>query len=153
MQSFKKKNKCSSTAFKYSDVTIRQPPISNSTEPKSTRYVEDYPNLKDSHHFFNSKKSKVKAHPLPSTKSNFPLSFRSCYSLPNNSYLNHSSGQAQTPGNNVTDFSWVHSLSNILADALINSLTLSSPFPPSSLQSLIESSFNSLLIVPPTNDC
>jgi len=46
-----KKNKCSSSAFKYSDVTIRQPPVSNLTVPKSTRYVEDYPNLNDSHHF------------------------------------------------------------------------------------------------------
>lgn len=71
---------------------------------------------------------------------------------PNGSYLNHSSSQAQTPGNNVTDFSLVHSVSNILADALINSPTMFSPFSPSALQSLIESTLNSLLIVSPTKD-
>jgi len=61
-------NHCYSSAFKYSDVTNRQPPVSNSTVPKPTRYVENIPNLNDSHHFFNSKMSKSKARPLSPPK-------------------------------------------------------------------------------------
>lgn len=147
-----KKNNCYSSAFKYSDVTNRQPPVSNVIVPKPSRHIDDFPNLNDSHHFFNSKKSKSKARPLSPTKKNFSLSSRPCYSPPNGSYLIQSPAQGPTPVNKVTDFSWVQSLSNILANALINSPTLSSPSSPSALQSLIESSLHSLLIVPTPND-
>lgn len=147
-----KKNNCYSSAFKYSDVTNRQPPAPNENVPNPSRYVEDFPNLNDSHHFFNSKKPKSNARPLSPTKKNFSLSSKPSYSPPNGSYLTQSPAQGQTPVNKIMDFSWVHSLSNILADALINSPTLSSPFSPSVLQSLIESSLHSLLIVPTPND-
>ena len=147
-----KKNNYYSSAFKYSDVTNRQPPVSNSNVPKPTYYVENFPNLNDSHHFFNSKKPKSKARPLSPTKMTRSLSSKPCYSPPNGSYLNLSPAEGQTPVNKVIDLSWVHSLSNILADALTNSTTLSSPFSLSALQSLIESSLHSLLIVPAPND-
>ncbi|KAL4091786.1 hypothetical protein QTP88_026420 [Uroleucon formosanum] len=78
-----KKNNCYSSAFKYSDVTNRQPPVSNSNVPKPTHYVEDFPNLNDSHHFFNSKKPKSKARPLSPTKMTHSLSSKPCYSPPN----------------------------------------------------------------------
>ncbi|KAL4099052.1 hypothetical protein QTP88_023547 [Uroleucon formosanum] len=65
-----------------------QPPVSNSNVPKPTHYVEDFPNLNDSHHFFNSKKPKSKARPLSPTKMTHSLSSKPCYSPPNGSYLN-----------------------------------------------------------------
>ncbi|KAL4091657.1 hypothetical protein QTP88_026314 [Uroleucon formosanum] len=91
-----KKNNCYSSAFKYSDITNRHPPVSNSNVPKPTHYVEDFPNLNDSHHFFNSKKPKSKARPLSPTKMTHSLSSKPCYSPPNGSYLNLSPVEATT---------------------------------------------------------
>ncbi|KAL4154594.1 hypothetical protein QTP88_000451 [Uroleucon formosanum] len=69
-------------------IRMAQPPVSNSNVPKPTHYVEDFPNLNDSHHFFNSKKPKSKACPLSPTKMTHSLSSKPCYSPPNGSYLN-----------------------------------------------------------------
>ncbi|CAI6357956.1 unnamed protein product [Macrosiphum euphorbiae] len=107
---------------------------------------EIFPILKESHHFFNSKKTKRK--PLNMSINNrVVLPVDSSYSPPNGSYLNNISNQHNPKENNPNDLSWVHTLSLKLSETLINSISLSSPFSSSSLQSLIESSLFSLLAI------
>ena len=149
-----KKNNCYTSVFKYSDKVNSQPPISNYMTANFTPQSEDFPNfpINDNHHFFNSKKPKSKARSVSPPRIVSSLPPPSKYSSPNDSYLKQCTEQGQYFGNKCNDLSWVHTLSNILADALINSPTLSSPFSPSALQSLIESSLHSLLFVPSSSD-
>jgi len=141
-----KKNKCYTSAFKYSDIANSQPPNSNNLHPDTPRYEENFPILSESHHFFNSKKTKRKSHTI-SNNNRDVLPVVSSYSPPNGSYLNNIPKQ-QNPKESLNDFSWVHTLSLKLSETLINSPSLSSPFSSSSLQSLIESSLISLLAIP-----
>lgn len=147
-----KKNNCYTSAFKFTDIVNRQPPVSNLRTSSSPLCVEDFPDLNDKHHFFNSKKSKPKVRSPTSSKIDLSPSFLPSYSSPNGGCLKQSIGQEQVSRNKINDFSWIHTLSNILSESLLNSHTLSAPFSPSALQSLIESSLHSLLIVPSQDD-
>lgn len=142
-----KKNKYCTSAFKYSDIVNSQLPKSNNLNTDSPLNEENFPNLNESHHFFNSKKNK--RIPLNMSNNNrVVLPVVSSYSPPNGSYLNNISNQHNPIVNNLNDLSWVHTLSIKLSETLINSPSLSSPFSSSSLQSLIESSLTSLLAIP-----
>lgn len=146
-----KKNNFQTTAFKYSEIVNRQSsPSADPTVPTSYTH-EDFPNLTSNHHFFNSGKKK-KPKIIPSTyQKHFSLPHDSPLSLPNGSYLNTYSQNSHPPSNNSNDFSWVHPLSLKLSESLINSPALLSPFTPSTLQNLIESSLHSLLSIPKFN--
>jgi len=142
-----KKNKYCTSAFKYSDIANSQPPNSNILNPEVPLNEENFPILNESHHFFNSKKTKR----TPLNMSNnykAALPVDSYYSPPNGSYLNNIFNQHNPIVNNPNDLSWVHTLSLKLSETLINSPSLSSPLSSSSLQSLIESSLFSLLAIP-----
>ena len=142
-----KKNKYYTSAFKYTDVVNSQLPNSNILKPNIPLNEDNFPVLNKSHHFFNSKKTKLKPH-ITSNKNRDVLPVEPFYSPPNGSYLNNTSNQRNSIDNNSNDFSWVHALSQKLSETLINSPSLSSPFSSSSLQSLIESSLISLLAIP-----
>lgn len=142
------KKNCSYTpAFKYSDIVNNQPPNSEFTEIKNPLHNVNFPSLNEKHHFFNSKITKHKVSP-PRSKGNITLPVAQQYSLPNGSYLNNISNQSHSQESTQNDFSWIQTLSLKLSESLINSPSLFSPFSPSSLQNLIESSLTSLLSIP-----
>lgn len=145
-----KKNNCYTTAFSYSDVVNSQPPTSEILKPNTSLHEENFPSLHENHHFFNSRKTKFKPR-YHQTINNKPPPVESYYSSPNGSCLNIPSDQNLTPACNPTDLSWVHTLSLKLSESLISSPSLLSPFSPSTLQALIESSLNSLLNIPNSN--
>lgn len=45
-----KKNKCYTSAFKYSDIVNSQPPNSNISNPVTPLYEENFPILNENHH-------------------------------------------------------------------------------------------------------
>lgn len=142
-----KKNNCYSTAFTFSDVVKSQSPISDFSKPNTILEANNFPSLTENHHFFNSRKTKQKPRsPSHINKINIPVEPQ--YSSPNGSYFKNLPNQDHTLENNTDDLSWVHTLSLKLSESLINSPSLFSPFSPDSLQSLIESSLNSLLNLP-----
>ncbi|XP_025192857.1 uncharacterized protein LOC112592911 [Melanaphis sacchari] len=146
-----KKNKCYTPAFKYSDIVNCQPHISENIEIDTSLQNDHFPSLNNSHHFFNNKKKKKKYISNPSQVHNnkkYFLPVDSSYTSPNGSYLINPNGPIKSPDENDNDFSWIHTLSLKLSESLINAPSLSSPFSPSYLQNLIESSLTSLLAVP-----
>ena len=145
-----KKNNCYSTAFSFSDVVKSQPPISEISKPNISLEDENFPRLNDYHHYFNSRKTKQKSR-FPTNKDKLKLPVEPHFSSPNGSCLTNLPKQSLIVENNSTDLSWVHHLSLKLSESLINSPSLFSPFSPASLQSLIESSLNSLLNIPISN--
>jgi len=146
-----KKNNCYTSAFKYSDIVNNQSPTSNSIEINHPLNNDHFPSLNDNQHFFNSNKNKH-THCPPQSKGNITLPVVQSYSSPNWSYLNKSTiNQYLVQESTQNDFSWVHTLSLKLSESLINFPSLFSPFSPSSLQNLIESSLSSLLAIPIPN--
>jgi len=145
-----KKNNCYTTAFSFSDVVKSQPPISEILKPNISLEEENFPRLNNHHHYFNSRKTKQKSRsPINKDKLNLPVEPH--FSSPNGCCLTNLPNQSLTEDNNSADLSWIHSLSLKLSESLINSSSLFSPFSPASLQSLIESSLNSLLNIPDSN--
>ncbi|KAL4132407.1 hypothetical protein QTP88_009561 [Uroleucon formosanum] len=67
---FKKNNRYTS-AFKFSDVVQNQPTISEMLKTNTPLHDENFPVLSQNHHFFNSKKSKRKTHPIPNNNQRF----------------------------------------------------------------------------------
>lgn len=130
-----KKNNSYTFAFKYTDIVNRQPPVFNLKATKYPLHVENFNDLNDKHHFFNSNKPKPKIRSSTSSKIDLSLFLLPSYSFPNGSYLKQSIEQEQVSGNKANDFSWIHTLSKMLSEYLLNSHTLSSPFSPSALQS------------------
>ena len=57
-----KKNKCYTSAFKYTDVVNNQLPNSDIFKPNNPFHEVNFPILKENHHFFNSKNPKQKHH-------------------------------------------------------------------------------------------
>ena len=144
-----KKNKHYTSAFKYSDIINNQPPISESMALDTPRHIEHFPTLYDSHHFFNNNKKKYNSNPSHGNLiKKITLPAESSQTSPNGSYLNNYTCQTKPPGVKVNDFSWINTLSLKLSESLINTPSLSSPFSPSYLQNLIESSLTSLLAIP-----
>lgn len=144
-----KKNKHYTSAFKYSDIVNSQPPISETMESDSPLHNVNFPILNDTHHFFNNKKKKYNSNLTQVNKKKIiTLPPESSYTSPNGSYFNIPTYQTKLPVENVNDFSWIHTLSYKLSESLINAPSLSSPFSPSYLQNLIESSLTSLLAIP-----
>ncbi|XP_060845529.1 LOW QUALITY PROTEIN: uncharacterized protein LOC132925125 [Rhopalosiphum padi] len=145
-----KKNNCYTTAFSFSDVVKSQPPISEISKPNISLEEENFPRLNNHHHYFNSRKTKQKSRsPINKDKLNLPVEPH--FSSPNGCCLTNLPNQSLTEDDNSADLSWIHSLSLKLSESLINSSSLFSPFSPASLQSLIESSLNSLLNIPDSN--
>ena len=54
-----KKNKCYTSAFKYSDIVNSQPPIFNNIEIDPSLQNDHFPILNNTHHFFNNNKKKI----------------------------------------------------------------------------------------------
>uniref|UniRef100_A0A2S2QYA6 CCHC-type domain-containing protein n=1 Tax=Sipha flava TaxID=143950 RepID=A0A2S2QYA6_9HEMI len=122
-----KKNKFHTSAFKYSDIVNSQSiPAVNTSVPTSFT-TDDFPNLNPSHHFFNSRKKKIKSHPS-SHQNHFSIPHESLSPLPNGSYLNTYDQNSQPLKQSPNDFSWVHPLSLKLSESLINSPSLLTPF-------------------------
>jgi len=146
-----KKNKCYSTANTFSDVVKSQPPTFDIFKTNYAPRDDTFPYLNDNHHFFNSGKQKHKARPSFNKKYNHsPLVNQ--FSSQNGSYLNKPSNhEPPQVYDNSGDLSWVQALSHKLSETIINSPSLFSPFSSTSLQTLIESSLNSLLNIPNSN--
>ena len=145
-----KKNNYYTTAFTFSDIVNSQPPVSEAFKPNAPLHEENFPDLNDSHHFFNSRKPKQKTRPPINDKKDY-LPEEPQYSFPNGSCLKKPANHNPSLESNTTDLSWVHTLSLKLSESLINSPSLFSPFSPASLRNLIESSLNSLLNIPNSN--
>jgi hypothetical protein len=127
-----KKNKCYTSAIKYTNVVNSQLPNPNILKPNMPRYEDNFPNLNESHHFFNSRKPKQKPYTTSNKNKNISPA-EPCFSYPNGSYLDNISNQRNSMENSSNDFSWVHALSLKLSEILINSPSLSSHFSSSAL--------------------
>lgn len=142
-----KKNNYYSSAFKYSDITNRKPPVSVISS-NNAPLNNDFPNLNINHHAHYSTKRKPKFHSPSSFKKHFTLPQDSFFSLSNRNCLNHTHDNHQISEHNTNDFTWVHTLSHKLSESLLNSPALLTSFSSSDLQTFIESSLHTLLAIP-----